>query len=233
MESWQAMLRSPCLPYRDRCLQYLDNVSISDGLLQRRVLEVTQQFQVEGFQVLDGFKSHVGRVRRRIVESFYTLATQPPAALFFFRPKTNCARCREDTRTHRQQLEGVLYLFAREINRQIRGDTVNIHQTNIHDLPTADRIPSIREPRLFDELTKQQVEMRRSRFREFQHADIIEALAKLPSERNPHLAPAIPQIAICSCAVPFLEPLRVKRQRRHFVEFSFGRYAGNCRAHFS
>src|SRR5882762_2808911 len=89
MESWQAMLRSPCLPYRDRCLQYLDNVSISDGLLQRRVLEVTQQFQVEGFQVLDGFKSHVGRVRRRIVESFYALTTQPPAALFFFRPKTN------------------------------------------------------------------------------------------------------------------------------------------------
>src|SRR5713101_6513823 len=70
MESWQAMLRSPCLPYGDRCLQHLDYVSISDGLLQRRGLEGTKQFQPEGFQILDRLKTHVGRVRRRIVESF-------------------------------------------------------------------------------------------------------------------------------------------------------------------
>src|SRR5258706_5651890 len=89
IESGQAMLRSPCLPYGDRCLQHLDYVSISDGLLQRRGLEVTQQFQSEGFQILDRLETHVFRRRRQIIESFYTLTTQPPASFFFFRPETN------------------------------------------------------------------------------------------------------------------------------------------------
>src|SRR5229473_2277194 len=92
IESWQAMLRSSCLPYGDRCLQHLDYVSISDGLLQRRGLEVTQQFQPEGFQILDRLKTHVCRIRRRIVESFYTLTTQRPATCFLFAPQNDGAR---------------------------------------------------------------------------------------------------------------------------------------------
>src|SRR6266404_3127914 len=59
IKSWQAMLRSACLPYGDRCLQHADYVSISDGFLQRRGLEVTQQFKPERFQILDSFKSYV------------------------------------------------------------------------------------------------------------------------------------------------------------------------------
>src|SRR6266850_2480974 len=59
IKSWQAMLGSPCLPDRDRCFQHLDYVSSSNGLLQRRGLEVTQQFQLELFQILNGFKANV------------------------------------------------------------------------------------------------------------------------------------------------------------------------------
>src|SRR5258708_2205996 len=102
MESWQDMLRSPCLPYGDRGLQHLDYVSISDGLLQRRGLEVTQQLQPEGFQILDILETHVGRVRRRIVESFYTFTTQPPAACLLFAPQNDGARRGKNPRPHGQ-----------------------------------------------------------------------------------------------------------------------------------
>src|SRR6267143_3511238 len=98
IESWRDMLRSPCLPYGNCCLQHRDYVSISDGLLQRRGLEVTQQFQPERFQILDGLETHVCRIRRRIVESFYTLTTQPPAACFLFAPQNYAARCGKNPR---------------------------------------------------------------------------------------------------------------------------------------
>src|SRR5713101_7202515 len=59
MESRQAMLKSACLPYGDGCLQNGNYVSISDGLLERRSLEGTQQFQLERFQILNRFETHV------------------------------------------------------------------------------------------------------------------------------------------------------------------------------
>src|SRR5882724_3267400 len=59
IESPQPMLRSPCLPYGDGCLQNGNYVSISDGLLERRSLEGTQQFQVERFQILNRFETHI------------------------------------------------------------------------------------------------------------------------------------------------------------------------------
>src|SRR6266849_5693498 len=104
IESWQAMLRSPCLPYGDRCLQHLDYISISDGFLQGRGLEVTQQFQRERFQILDGLKPHFCRIRRRVKKGFQIRPAQRPAPLFFFRPEANRARSGEDARPHRQQL---------------------------------------------------------------------------------------------------------------------------------
>src|SRR6266849_7625884 len=79
IESWQAMLRSSCLPYGDRCLQHLDYVSISDGLLQRRGLEVTQQFQLERFQILNRFEALTGGIRRRVIKLAQAHAAQPPA----------------------------------------------------------------------------------------------------------------------------------------------------------
>src|SRR5712664_1970742 len=153
IESRQAMLRSACLPYGDRGLQHLDYVSISDSLLQRRGLEGTKQFQPEGFQILDRLKTHVGRVRRRIVESFDTLTAQPRrAAFFFFRPETNRARSREDTRTHGEQVKRVKNLVACEIYRQVGGNAMYIHLLNIHDFSAADGLPREREPLVRDVL---------------------------------------------------------------------------------
>src|SRR5216683_7525613 len=92
MESQRAMLESLSLPHGQGLPQNGDYVQISESLLQRRRLERTQQFQPEGFQVLDGLETHVCRIRRRIVESFYTLTAQPPAARFLFAPQNDGAR---------------------------------------------------------------------------------------------------------------------------------------------
>src|SRR5216684_3142054 len=89
IESRQAMLKSACLPYGDGCLQNGNYVSISDGLLERRGLEVTQQFQLERFQILNRFEALTGGIRRRVIKLAQAHAAQPPAALFFFRPETN------------------------------------------------------------------------------------------------------------------------------------------------
>src|SRR5713101_1691458 len=59
IESPQAMLKSPCLPYGDCRLQNGNYISISDGLLERRRLEVTQQFQPKRLQILNRFETHV------------------------------------------------------------------------------------------------------------------------------------------------------------------------------
>src|SRR5260370_6881582 len=89
IESRQAILKSLCLPYTDRGPQHADCVSISEGLLQRRVLEVTQQFQPEGFQILDSLETNVGWVPRRIVASLDPLPTQPPPPSFLFSPQND------------------------------------------------------------------------------------------------------------------------------------------------
>src|SRR5258708_2622083 len=93
MESRRAILEGLRLPKGECLPQNSDYVPISEGLLQRRGLEVTKQFQPEGLQILDRLETHICRVWRRIVESFYTVTAQPPAACFLFAPQNDGARC--------------------------------------------------------------------------------------------------------------------------------------------
>src|SRR5713226_10325402 len=99
MESRRAILESPSLP-KGQCLpQNSDYVPISEGLLQRRGLEVTKQFQPEGLQILDRLETHIGRVWRHIVKSFYALTAQPPPACFLFAPQNDGTRSGKNPRT--------------------------------------------------------------------------------------------------------------------------------------
>src|SRR5882757_4831971 len=113
MESRQAMLGSVRLPYGDGCPQNCDCIPISDGLLQRRGLEVTKQFQPEGFQILDSLETHIDRVLRRVVKSFYTLTAQPPAACLFFAPQNDGARRSKNPCALGKQFESVQNFVTR------------------------------------------------------------------------------------------------------------------------
>src|SRR6266446_6837682 len=215
IKSRQAMLKSPCLPYGYRCFQHLDYVSISDGLLHRRGLEVTQQFQPEGFQILDSLETHVGRIRRRIVESFYTLTTQPPATCFLFAPQNDGARRGKNPRPLWQQFESVSNLFTDEINTEVGRNAMHVNEANIYVLSAAVGLPSLRQPRLRNVPTEENMQMSVTVFLEFKHADEGKRTLELPRQRNTEFSPTVSDIAISMLAVLRREFLGVKRQRRH------------------
>src|SRR6267378_4156519 len=142
IKSWQAMPRSPCVPYGDRGLQHLDYVSISDGQLRRRGFKRAEHFEREGFQIVNGFPSDIYRIRSRIIERIDVLTAQPPAPFFFFRPETNTTSCCENPRPLRKQFESVSYLVASEIHAQISRDAMHVHKLDIHFLAAAVGLPS-------------------------------------------------------------------------------------------
>ncbi len=123
-------------------------------------------------------------------------------------------------------------LVAREIYRQVGGNTVYIHRPNIDDFSAADGLPRDREPLLLDVLSEKHMQMCIPVFLEFQDTHKIDALTVIQSrEQYAHLSPALADVSIRSLTIFLRDAFKIKSQRRHFVEFSFGRYTRDCRAY--
>src|SRR5712664_3649361 len=215
MESRQAILKSLSLPYGDRCLQHGDYVSISEGLLERRGLEVTQQFQRKRLQILDRLEAYVCRIRRRVIEHAQILAPQPPAACFLFSPQDDGARRCKNTRPLWQQFESVCNLVTDEINTEVGRNAMHVNEANIHVLPAAVGLPSLRQPLSRNVPTEENMQMRVPVFLEFKHADEGKRTLELPRQRNTEFSPTVSDVAISMLAVLRREFLGVECQSCH------------------
>src|SRR6267378_2837318 len=142
---------------------------------------------------------------------------QRPAAFCFLAPQDNAPRCGKNPRPLRKEFKSLQNLVPGQIHRQVSGNPMHVHVPNIHDLPTADSLPCKREPPLRNVLPNEQMQVSRSVFLKFQHADEGKGFPELPRERDTHLPPALPDIAICT--LPLRNPLRVECERSHALQF--------------
>src|SRR5229473_2382364 len=188
------MLRSPCVPYGNRCLQHLDYVSISDSQLRRRGFKRTEHFERERFQIVNGKPPNIYRIRSGIEKRVYGFPPQPPAALLPFLPEANRARRGKNPRTLGKQFQRVGYFVPDEIHAQISRNPMHVNEANIHVLAAADGLPSPRQPLLRDVPTEKNMQMGIPVLLKFQHADEIKTLAAaavLPRQQDAHPSPQI------------------------------------------
>src|SRR5580692_8517125 len=113
---------------------------------------------------------------------------QSPTAFYFLAPQDNAPRRGKNPRALGQEFESFGNLVPGQIHRQVSRNTVNIHIPNIHDLPAADSSPRPREPHLRNVLPNEQMQMGRSVFLKFQHADEGNGLSRIsgPEIRASH-----------------------------------------------
>src|SRR5258708_4202319 len=138
---------------------------------------------------------------------------QRPPAFCFLAPQDNAPRRGKDSRSLRKEFESFCDFIPGQIDRQVSGNTMHVNVPNIHDLPTADSLPCKREPPLRNVLPNEQMQVSRSVFLKYRHADEGKGLPELPRERDTHLPPALPDIAICT--LPLRNPRRVEGKRSH------------------
>src|SRR5258708_10362572 len=150
-----------------------------------------------------------------IKKGIVVLPPQPPVTLFFFRPETNATSRCKNPRTLRKQLQRVSNFVTNEINAEVGRNAMHVNEANIHVLPAAVGLPSLRQPLSRNVLTEENMQMRVPVFLEFKHADEGKRTLELPRQRNTEFSPTVSDIAISMLAVLLLEFLGVKRQRRH------------------
>lgn len=73
-------------------------------------------------------------------------------------------------------------LIPRQIDSEISGHAMHIHEGNIHNPPAADRLPGIRKPALFDVPPKKDMQVRNTVFCELQNRNKRQTSPELPRE---------------------------------------------------
>src|SRR5579859_6926098 len=109
---------------------------------------------------------------------------------------------------------------------------MDINESNINIVPTADTLPCFRKLLLRDIPPQKHMQVCVSVFLKFQDGDKGERPLELTREEYAHLPPALPDVAIRSLTLLYRDALGIQRKRSHTSQLVLRSYLSESRAHF-